>query len=259
MTQPNYLFLIGGSDLEMLAIKQLLTANGFIEGLQIADHNLQWGAKLSDYQTLFNNTQTFVGIELIPDITPPLHYIEIDHHNTNSHKKSALEQIIELLENDLNLKIEFSRDLQLIAANDKGYIPGMFAMGATQEEVADIRHRDRNAQGVTEEDELLAMQSIRENCTYEGGLTVIKSLTTKFSAITDRMYPCEQLLIYTDHELNYYGEGVSKLIIAFDDLINQQKAYSGGGGNGFFGIKTESDIHFSIKQIINILKRKDKE
>ena len=44
MTQPNYLFLIGGSDLEMLAIKQLLTANGVIAGLQIADYNLKWGA-----------------------------------------------------------------------------------------------------------------------------------------------------------------------------------------------------------------------
>ncbi|MEI6051017.1 MAG: hypothetical protein WCS03_19180, partial [Bacteroidota bacterium] len=202
---------------------------------------------------LFNNTQIFVGIELIPDITPPLNYIEIDHHNENSHKKSALEQIIELLENDLNLKIEFTRDLQLIAANDKGYIPGMITLGATPEEVAEIRRRDRKAQGATDEDELLAVQSINENCTYEGGITIIKSLTTKFSAITDRLYPCESLLIYTKHELNYYGKGVSKLIIAFDDLIKQQKAYSGGGGNGFFGIKTESDIQISINQLISIL------
>ena len=75
MNQPDYLFLIGGADLEMSTIKQLLIANGFTEGKNMADHHLAWGAKLSDYQNLFNETQTFVGIELVNDITPPLHYI----------------------------------------------------------------------------------------------------------------------------------------------------------------------------------------
>ena len=65
MNQPDFLFLIGGADLEMSTIKQLLTANGFAEGQNLEDHHLAWGAKLSDYQNLFNNTQTFVGIELL--------------------------------------------------------------------------------------------------------------------------------------------------------------------------------------------------
>lgn len=236
MNQPNYLFLIGGTDLEMSTIKQILTANGFAEGENIADRHLAWGAKLSEYQNLFNGTQTIVGIELLQDITPTSHYINIDHHNENSHKSSSLEQVIELLKNDLKLKIEFTRDLQLIAANDKGYIPAMLQMGATTEEIAEIRRRDREAQGVTEEDEKLAEQSIRENLTNEGGITVVKSLTSKFSTITDRLFPCDKLLIYTDNELTYYGEGISQLTTAFDELIKQQKAYSGGGQNGFFGI-----------------------
>lgn len=152
----DYLFLIGGKDLEMEAITKLLTDNM----LQFADHKLKWGAKLSSYQSLFNDYQTFVGIELVPDIALPKHYIGIDHHNENSHKKSSLEQIIERLEGDLNLKTDFRRDLQLIAANDSGYIPAMLNMGATHDEVSDIRRRDRKAQGVTPEDELLADQSI---------------------------------------------------------------------------------------------------
>ena len=119
MNYPDFLFLIGGKDLEMEAILQLLTDNQ----LQVADHNLQWGAKLSSYQTHFNDNQTFVGIELIEDIARPKHYIKIDHHNENSHKRSSLEQIIELMEKYLHLKIEFTRDLQLIAANDSGYLP----------------------------------------------------------------------------------------------------------------------------------------
>ncbi len=231
MSFPEYLFLIGGKDLEMEAISQLLADNH----LQVADHNLQWGAKLSSYQALFNDNQTFVGIELIEDIARPKHYIEIDHHNENSHKRSSLEQVIARLEEDLNLKIDFTRDLQLIAANDSGYIPAMLDIGATPDEVSDIRRRDRKAQGVTPEDELWAEQSIHENLTIEGGITIVKSLTHHFSAVTDRLYPYERLVIYTDNELNYYGNGVSKLTAAFHDLIKQQKAYSGGGGK-FFGI-----------------------
>lgn len=96
MNRPEIQFLIGGSDLEMLTIKRILTANGFAEGENMADLHLQWGAKLSDYKVFFDDKQTFVGIELTQDIDPPLHYINIDHHNENSDKPSSLEQVIEL-------------------------------------------------------------------------------------------------------------------------------------------------------------------
>ena len=119
MDYPDFLFLIGGKDLEMEAILQLLTDNH----LHVANHSLQWGAKLSSYQPLFNDNQTFIGIELIPDIELPRHYIGIDHHNENSNKKSSLEQVIALLEGDLNLKTDFTRDLHLITANESGALP----------------------------------------------------------------------------------------------------------------------------------------
>lgn len=257
MNQPDYLFLIGGSDLEMATIKRLLTDNGFSEGQNIADHHLRWGAKLSDYQNLFNDLRTFVGIELTQDVDPPPRYINIDHHNENSYKSSSLEQVIELLKNDLKLKIEFTRDLQLIAANDKGYITAMLELNATKEEIADIRQRDREAQGVTEEDERLAEESILNHLTVEKGITVVQSLTSHFSAITDRLYPCSKLLIYTDNEMTYYGEGISRLTFAFDELIKQQKAYSGGGEDGFFGINRDGisslgNCNQAIEQIINL-------
>jgi len=174
MNQPDYLFLIGGADLEMLTIKRLLATNGFAEGENMADYHLAWGAKLSDYQNLFNNTQTFVGIELTQDTDPPPHYINIDHHNENSRKSSSLEQVIELLKNEFGIAIELTRELQLIAANDKGYIPAMIEMGATPEEIADIRRRDREAQGVTEEDERLGKKSIKKNLKVEHGVTLVK-------------------------------------------------------------------------------------
>lgn len=260
MDHSSFVFLLGGHDLEMITIKQMLIENGFSEEKSIADHHLQWGAKLSEYQNLFNDVGTFVGVELIPDIDPPPHYINIDHHNENCNKSSSLEQIMDLLKKELGYFIEFTRELQLIAANDKAYIPGMIKMGATSDEIADIRHRDRQAQGVTNEDEKLAEQSIRENLTNENGIKVVKSLTAKFSAITDRLDPCDKLLIYTDNELTYYGEGVSMLILAFDRLIKQKKAYSGGGDKGFFGISPinipgKEPFKFKI-EIISILTHK---
>ena len=97
MNRPNYLFLFGGSDLKMITTKRLLTVNGLTEGENIADNLLKWGAKLSDYQNLFDDTRTFVGIELSQDIPPPSHNLNIDHHNENIHKSSSLEQVIDLL------------------------------------------------------------------------------------------------------------------------------------------------------------------
>lgn len=86
MNRPEIQFLIGGSDLEMLTIRRILTANGFAEGKNMADLHLPWGAKLSDYKDSFNNKQTFVGIELTQDIDPPTYYFDIDHHNKYSNK-----------------------------------------------------------------------------------------------------------------------------------------------------------------------------
>lgn len=153
MNQPNFLFLLGGADLEMVEIRRLLTAHALALGKSDTNTELRWGAKLSNYQNLFNDTQTFVGIELIQDIDPPPYYINIDHHNENSYKPSSLEQVIELLEKDLKLKIEFTRDMQLIAANDEGYISAIFQLSATFEKIANINHRARETLGITKSSE----------------------------------------------------------------------------------------------------------
>lgn len=244
MDYTSFVFLLGGHDLEMITIKQLLIDNAFSEEKNIADLDLEWGAKLSDYQKLLNDEQTFVGIELSQDITPPSHYINIDHHNENNNKSSSLEQVAELL------KIELTRRQQLIAANDKGYIPAMKALGATPEEITEIRRLDRVAQGVTDEDERLAEKSIIENLTTDRGVTVIKSRTSKFSTITDRLYPCDQLLVYTDNELTIYGVDISILINRFAELSTNWTTYSGGGMQGYWGISKGKITKGLIKKII---------
>ena len=47
------IFLLGGQDLEMLSIKELLLKEGFVEGKTLFDKKLTWGAKLSSYEDEF--------------------------------------------------------------------------------------------------------------------------------------------------------------------------------------------------------------
>ena len=58
--------------------------------------------------------------------------------------------------------------MQLVAANDSRYIPGMIKLGASREEIDDIRRADRAAQGVSEgDDERLAEESLKKRISPE--------------------------------------------------------------------------------------------
>ncbi len=119
-------FLLGGHDLEMAEIRNILET----QGIPYHDRDLGWNnAKLSAYADVLNDEEEFVGIELESDIAPPTRYKLIDHHNENSEKASSIEQVAEML------GIELSREQQLIAANDKGFIAAMKDIGATTEEI----------------------------------------------------------------------------------------------------------------------------
>lgn len=229
------IFLLGGYDLEMLEIKKLLED----QGIRYFDKNLDWGnAKLKMYadeidQYTDNESYTIYGIELHEDDfgTIPTNYYRIDHHNTFSDLPSSIEQVCALLE------IPMSRYQRLVAANDKAYIPGMKAIGASNDEIQYIRQKDRQSQGVTNKDERLAKQAL-ENKKYEGDLIVVYSLSNRFSPICDTLYPCDKLLIYTDDELVYYGKEKDKLVMLFAKEIDAGNMYHGGGNMGFIGTTT---------------------
>lgn len=246
------LFLLGGYDLEMLTIKNILES----VSARYVDYALRWNeACLSRFEDVFQRYSQFVsyfyGIELREDIPLPEHYIRIDHHNEYAHLPSALEQIMGLF------GLPLTRRLSLIAANDKAYIPGMLQLGATAEEIASIRQADREAQGVTEKDEYLAEKAVRENKEIVKDLIVIRALSSRFSPICDRLYPYKRLLIYTDKEWMYYGEQAYVIKEYFESFFLKGYMFNGGGDNGYLGsrqdVYTSDEIHEMVQQIKKLM------
>ena len=233
MTQHQQrIFLMGGADLEMRTIASLLLQHGE----DCRDASLSWdNAVLSRYaETLEQyggrSGWHLYGVELRSDCPLPDNYTLIDHHNRPSARPTALEQVADLFGASL------TRYQQLVAANDAAYIPGMQALGAMPEEIACIRVADRKAQGVTDEDERLALISLIEGTRREGTLWVVEARTSRFSPICDRLFPYDRLLIHTDEELMYYGQGVGMLALHFADEIRRGRMFYGGGENGYFGV-----------------------
>ncbi len=147
------------------------------------------------------------------------------------------------------IKCELTRWQKLIAANDSGYIPAMRALGATDIEIAEIRKQDRAAQGVTPIEEELAEVAINNIRIYgDKELLVVKSLSSKFSPICDRLYPYNNLIIYTDREFTYYGERSEELMSYNSNIDN---IYYGGGAKGFWGIPRDSISSTEIAHIVD--------
>lgn len=242
------IFLLGGSDLEMTTIKNLLVN----AGEQFETHDLRWdNAKLSSYEkTLeeYGNSPDYqiYGVELNEDIPHPDNYVRIDHHNDFANKPSSLEQVATLL------GLEMDRHMQLVAANDARYIPGMIKLGASREEIDDIRRADRAAQGVSEgDDERLAEESLKSCKGDASNLYVVKSLTSKFSTICDRIYPYRRLLIYNDEVAEFYGEGVNDLTSLFKSELDAKKMYHGGGDSGYLGTVSGAYSKEEIEGIVD--------
>jgi len=257
MNYPHEITLICPcNDLES---KTIIDIARKIEGLDLRISEQGWGAKLgNEPESTFINLRKKVWIVEMSDpereklLRDAGHELSIiDHHYEEENKPSSIEQIAELFQ------IELNRWQRLVAANDKGYIPAMKCLCASEIEIKQIREADRKAQGVTEVDEKLAEESIEKNKTEQNGIIIIKSLTDKFSPITDRMYcETENLLIYTDTTLTYYGEKKKQIVEKFKNLVDEGKAYYGGCVQGYFGLAkgkvTCEEIRAIKEQIINL-------
>jgi hypothetical protein len=251
----NYIFFLGGYDAEMVTIKDILKE----KNLSFFDNNLKWGAKLSEYKkelSELSSDQIPVFIELNLDIDYPEKTIIIDHHGDKAgkDKKTSIEQVAELL------NIELNRKQKLISANDKDYIWGMMDLGATEEEIKHIRKRDREAQGVTEDDEINAELSIQHYLKrLSKNVVLIYSLTEKTSPIIDRIYKYYiHIFIISPSDILTYsgtGKGVELLKDYYDELKKDKPDidYWFGGNlpiRGYFGSKHK----LTEKEVIRVMK-----
>lgn len=238
--QKKYIFFLGGYDAEMVTIKAILDR----EELPYFDKKLQWGAILSEYKdelAALPEDYLPVLIELRLDIQYPERSVIIDHHNERAGKdrQTSIEQVA------LLLGIRLDRHQQLVSANDRGHIPAMKLLRASDEEVESIRQFDRKCQGVTEDDEKKAEVSIRDRAEKLTPDTIlVHSLTEKSSPIMDRLYQkVKHLFILTPtNGFSYFGIGsvIENLEATYIGLKarNPDIIYWKGGNlpdYGFFG------------------------
>jgi len=235
-----HLFLLGGHDLEMLTIRELLHAHApecFV------DKGLSWGARASAYrgeiEAALKAGLTPVLVELVDDIGIDGKAVIIDHHGplAGADKPTSLHQVFDLLKLSPQA---WTRQMELVAANDRGHIKGLQAVGATMDEIVSIRAADRAAQGITPQQDQQAAEAIAAAETAcNGRLTIVRLPHNRTAAVADRLAPelggagYENLLVISPAELNFFGSG--KLVLLLD------KTFPGGwcGGSlsehGFWG------------------------
>lgn len=153
----------------------------------------------------------------------------LDHHfyadDDRSNSKSSLEQVSEVINYQMN---NFDK---MISANDTGYIPAMKSIdiditNAEREAlIIKVRALDRSCQGIIEEQEKQAIESIENNLEKIDGTIIIKSPHSKCACYTDRLFGKYKrlLIISEDGESNFYGD--KKTIEA---LFNKFEGWKGG-------------------------------
>lgn len=109
----------------------------------------------------------------------------IDHHKFADGDRScelgSLDQVAKILGHELN------RYERLVSANDKGWIPAMLDLGASQGEVDTIRMADRCAQGITPDQEAQAVRDIAA-AEWRGRKVLLRCPQGSNSAHTDRLF-----------------------------------------------------------------------
>ena len=231
-TQDKPIFLLGGKDLEMEEIRSVLNK----EKVTYFDAQLTWRtANLSAYKDKLDKQTTYYAIELNIDLQGYDNVQIIDHHGELDGNDASLLQVLKIL------NIPPTRDQELIAANDARYIEGMECMGATPSEIADIRKRDSQAQGIKHTDELAGKNDARSK-KIENNIAIVCATTPYFSTITDSLYFYEEWrgkrIVYNDEKIVFYGFHKKHLMELFArHNIDLSSYYSGGGDYGYFGMK----------------------
>jgi hypothetical protein len=172
-----------------------------------------------------------LGIEL--GGANPYAAIDIDHHRyrdeDRSNPLSSLEQVA------AKLGVSLDRRQRLVAANDHGFIAGMMELGASAEEIREIRGQDLEAQGVTA-DEIAAQHREVEAASVADGRYLVNSAYDPPTALSDILFldmQAREWLIRSPHVWSYSGPRHLQM-----DMLNLAEPHWSGGRteSGYFGI-----------------------
>ena len=242
--QERFAFFLGGADLEMQTIGDLVRA--WAPEAAVHDKDLKWGARASAYAADIAEEMAAgrrpVLVELLDDlsssVTDRRKLIWIDHHGARagSNAPSSLKQVFGLLGFRPE---EWTRHFELVDANDVGHIEEMLRRGATPLEIVAIREADRRSQGVTEADEEDARRAIAAAETSDG-LVVVEAPSSAVSAITDFLDPVygghgfRNLLVIKPDGLSFFGDGQTIL-----QLTDVPRCWWGGAlpDRGYWGVQ----------------------
>lgn len=245
----------------------------------------QGGYPLGNRETI-EDDPWIVFVECEPEDWPTgaAKAVVIDHHGDKAGRPSAITQVVAYLRQlpgrlrqnsfsgDMRSKQEISSEascievattfsattarwIELIAANDARYIPGMMAVGATQEETERVRLFDRSAQGITPAHEAEAERAIAAKET-EGRLTVVRMAHSKTATVTDRLFgQYDQLLILSsgDGESNFFGDGA-----LCAELKEKVGGWNGGSGLGKAGASAFWGGNPDQEEVLRFIRRKVK-
>jgi hypothetical protein len=222
-----YSFFLGGHDLEMQAIRGLVKRH---PTAILYDCGLAWGARASAYHASIVAElaagRVPVLVELSDDLPtdfPRDKLVIVDHHNERAGKDvpTSLEQVFRLI--GLPSKA-WDRDLELIAANDRGHVSAMRSLvpPATDDELRRIRAADRAAQGISAAEEAAASAAIASSLRSElaGKLTIVELPHGRIATVTDRL----------DADLG--GPGFRNLLVRCPDLV-----FFVGAGNAIAALR----------------------
>ncbi len=234
MQNSDMVFLLGGRDLEMCAIKRMLKKHG----VKFIDKNLEWGAKISAYKSeleQFKN-QTIYAVELENDLNIKNgNVVFIDHHNDNSDKPSSIEQVAVILNHKLS-RFEYA-----VALNDKGYIDALMKEGFGTADIERIRRLDILCQSISKQEKEAAENAELKRINYFN--------YEHFSPLCDRIFfekPWMEFIVYNDRLTMFYGFDMEDLQ-NYLEKIGIKADFWGGGKRGFLGVNKKIDK--------NVLKR----
>lgn len=218
--------------MEIYTIKTLLHTMG----IPYSQTAKGWGADVREFEQEIK-AKTAEGyipvtVELGGNIGDVDNLVTVDHHNEKSDRPASVVQVC------LLLNIPITREIELIAANDSGWIPQMQAIGATEEEIRAIRRQDRSIQGVTEEIENQSAAVIKKVERFNNlRLSCALGLPfNRFAAIKDELFTqgYQNILLRAQNgEMEFQGDGK----ICAELHAKYEGSRSGGVGLGKQGGK----------------------